>query len=167
MAATVQVNEYNGSSGTITANITNSNMGSVDAANLVPADYPIAAGTYSFEKWQRITVTDMGGSSKISSFKVWRTGALSGDDTHKTNAATNDYTATTTYTQPVNTQSTKATNTMPTSEPPSANIGIGGSLTGELTSAGSSDFFIHQIYVDENTTTGASTTINIKYTEVS
>jgi len=50
MAATVQVNEYNGSSGTITTNITNSNMGSVDAANLVPADYPIAAGTYSFEK---------------------------------------------------------------------------------------------------------------------
>ena len=44
MAATVQINEFNGAGETKTANITNSNMGSVDSVNLVAADNPIVPG---------------------------------------------------------------------------------------------------------------------------
>ena len=37
MAATVRINEYNGAGETATNNITNSNFGSTDAANLTAA----------------------------------------------------------------------------------------------------------------------------------
>lgn len=166
MAATVQISETNGSGATVTDNITNSNMGNVDSPNLVTTTYPITAGTYSYEKWQRLKLVNLGGSNKIMNIKVWRTGNLSGSDTHKTNAATSGYSAAT-YQTPVKTQSSIAVNDMPTSEPTGPNLGIGGSLSGELTSNGTySDYLVHQIYVDANTTAGASCTLNFKYEEV-
>ena len=166
MAATVQINEFNGAGQTKTASITNSNMGSTDAVNLTPASYPIAAGENSYEKYQKVEVTAMGGSSKVKTIKVWRTGSLSGSDAHVTNARESAYGGAETYATPVTSDSTKATQTMPSSEPTGANLGIGGSLTGELTAAGSSDFLVHQIQVDSGTTAGASTTLNFKYTEI-
>ena len=168
MAATTRICETNGTTGSPseTDSITNSNMGSIAAPNLVAADYPIAAGTNSYEKYQRLEVVSMGGSSAVKNIKVWRTGSLSGSDAHVTNARTSSYGGAETFTTPVNTTSTKATQTMPSSEPGSANLGIGGSLTGQLTSAGKSDYLIHQIQVNSSTTAGASTTMNYKYEEV-
>ena len=45
-----------------------------------------------------------------------------------------------TYATPVATAITGADQTMPTSEPGSANLGIGGSLSGALTGTGYSDY---------------------------
>lgn len=109
----------------------------------------------------------MGGDSKVDTLKVWRTGSLSGSDTHVTNARTTTYGGAPTYAQPVASAITGADQTMPTSEPGSANLGIGGSLSGEITSATNySDYLIHQLVMDAATTAGASTTMNYSYRRV-
>jgi len=58
-----------------------------------------------------------------------------------------------------------ATQTMPTAEPASANLGIGGSLSGSLTAAGSSDYLVHQLQTDGADTAGTTTTLNYQYDE--
>lgn len=166
MAATVRINEANGAGQTVTNNISNSNYGSTDAAALTAASYPITAGTNSYEKWQKLEVTNMGGSSKVKDIKVWYTGTLSGSDAIKTNARTSSYGGAATYATPTASASSVATQAMPTSAPATNNLGIGGSLTGELTSAGSTDYLVHQLQVDSATVAGASVTLNWRYTEV-
>ncbi len=165
MAATVQINEYNGVGETETADISNSNYGSNDSANLNTATYPISAGENSFEKWQKLEVTAMGGSTSINSIKVWRTGSLSGSDALVTNARTSSYGGAETYTTPTASTSTVADQTMP-SAAPTTNLGIGGSLAGSLTDVGFSDYLVTQLQVDPGTSAGASLTINWRYTEV-
>lgn len=166
MAATVEIDEFNGASaGTATHNITNSNMGSTDAANLDPVANPVTPGQNTYEKWQKIHVTAMGGSSKIDNLKVWRTGALGGAATHVTNARTASYGGAATAATPVATASTVATQAMPTSAPGSANLGIGGVLTGSLTATGSSDFLVHQIQTNAADTAGSTSTMNYQYDE--
>lgn len=166
MAATVRINEANGVGQTITNNISNSNFGSTDAANLVAATYPITANSYSYEKWQKFEVTAMGGSTKVKDLKVWYTGSLSGSDALETNARTSSYGGAATYATPINTNSSVASQTMPTSAPGTANLGIGGSLTGELSGTGSSDYLVMQLFVHSATTAGATPTINWRYTEI-
>lgn len=176
MVATVRINETNGTSpGTETTGITNSNYGSSDAANLTatsaPISVPASGYNYSYEKWQQLEVVSMGGASEIKNIKVWRSsGTPTGSDTHKGNQhetqATYDTTKQTTYSTPVNTASTIAVNTIPSSEPSGPNLGIGGSLTGSLTAAGKSDFWVHQLGVASSTTAGASMTITWQWDEV-
>jgi hypothetical protein len=166
MAATVEIDEGNGASaGTLTHSITNTNMGSVDSVNLDPVANPVTPGNNTFEKWQKIHVTAMGGSSKIDNLKVWRTGALGGAATHLTNARTSTYGGAPTGTTPVASASTFATQTMPTSVPGTANLGIGGSLTGNLVATGSSDFLVHQIQTNAADTAGSTSTMNYQYDE--
>jgi hypothetical protein len=165
MAATVVINEYNGAGATLTANITNTNMGSVDAANLDPVANPITPGNRSFVKYQKIDVTAMGGSSKIDNLKVWRTGALGGAATHVTNARTATYGGALSYATPVATAVTSVDQTMPTSVPGSANLGIGGSLTGSLTATGQSDYLAHQIVTNAADVAGSTSTMNYQYDE--
>lgn len=165
MAATARINEFNGASETKTNDITNTNMGSTDAVNLNPVTYPITPGENSFEKWQKIEITNMGGSSKIDNLKIWRTGALGGDAAHKTNARTTNYGGAETYAQPTASASSVADQNMPTSEPATANLGIGGSLTGALTDVGASDYLVHQIQTDADDTAGSSSTMNYQYDE--
>lgn len=165
MAATVQISESNGAGETITENVSNINMGSTDAANITAASYPITAGTYSYEKYNRVHLESLSGSTKIQNIKVWRTGDSLGSDTHKTSARESSYSEPS-YATPVNTVSSY-TQTMPTSEPTGANLGIDGSLTGALDADGEySDYLVHQIYVDAATTTGKSCTMNFKYEEI-
>lgn len=166
MAATVEIDERNGAApGSLTHNITNSNMGSLDEVNTDPVDNPIVAGDNSFEKWQLIHVTNMGGSSKIDNLKVWRTGALGANATHVTNARESSYGGAEVYDDPVDTVSTLADQTMPSSEPTGANLGIGGDLAGELTATGSSDYLIHQIQTTGSAVAGTTTTMNYQYDE--
>ena len=150
MAATVEVDEENGktSSPTLTHNISNSNMGSVDSSNLNPIANPIVPGKNSFEKWQLIHVIDMSTSSSINNIRVWRSGSLGANAIHLTNASNSSYGGETKYRTPADSTSTVAVFGMPTSAPGSANLGIGGSLTGNLTAAGYSDFLVHQIQTD-------------------
>lgn len=55
---------------------------------------------------------------------------------------------------------------MPTSEPATANLGIGGSLGGSLEEAGASDYLVHQIQTDAGDTAGSSSTMNYQYDEI-
>jgi hypothetical protein len=141
-------------------------MGSTDAVNLVAATYPIIAGQNSYEKFQKIEVTAMGGSTSVSNLKIWRTGALGGAAVHLTNARTTSYAGAATYATPVTTTSTKATQTMPTSEPGTANLGIAGTLSGTLTAVGYSDYLVHQIQTNAADTAGSTSTMNYQYDEV-
>lgn len=165
MAATVEIDESNGAGETVTHNITNSNMGSVDSVNLVAADNPIVPGDRSFIKYQQIDVTAMGGSSKIDNLKIWRVGALGGAATHVTNARETTYGGALTYATPVATAVTGVDQTMPTSEPSGANLGIGGSLTGSLTGTGQSDYLGHQIITNGADVAGSTSTMHYQYDE--
>jgi hypothetical protein len=165
MAATVEICESNGAGETISHNITNSNMGNTDAANLDPVAYPVTPGNRTYAKYQRVHVTAMGGSSKIDNLKIWRTGALGGSATHVTNGRTSAYGGAPTYATPVTTAISGSDQTMPTSAPSTANLGIGGSLTGSLTAAGYSDYLIHQIVSNAADTAGSTSTMNYQYDE--
>ena len=166
MSATVQINEYNGVGEDETANITNANMGSNDSANLDPVTYPISPGDNSYEKFHKVEVTAMGGSSQIDTLKVWRDGALGGSAVHLTNARLTSYGGAETYAQPVATDSSLATETMPSSSPAGANLGIGGALAGALTAAGLSDYLVHQIQTDAGDSAGSTSTLKLSYKEV-
>ena len=165
MAATVEIDEANGAGETLTHNITNSNMGNVDSVNLDPVAYPITPGDRSYIKYQKIHVTAMGGSSKIDNLKVWRDGALGGSATHVTNARTTSYGGALTYAQPVKTSVSGVDQTMPSSAPASANLGIGGSLSGSLTETGSSDYLGHQIVTNAGVVAGSTSTMYYQYDE--
>lgn len=165
MAATVEICESNGAGETVTHNVSNMNMGSTDAANLDPVANPITPGNRSFVKYHRLHVTAMGGSSKIDNIKTWRTGALGGSATHVTNARTASYGGALTYATPTASAVTGVDQTMPTSTPSSANVGIAGSLTGSLTGAGYSDYFAHQIVTNGADTAGSTSTQNVQYDE--
>jgi hypothetical protein len=172
MAATVSISESNGLTPTVTASVTNVNMGSTEAVNLVAADYPITAGNNSFEKWNRFNVTAMGGSSKIKTLKVWASAGLSANCTHKTNCRESSYDGAQVYDTsngPLATDRSATydyAQTMPTSTPSGANIGIGGSLTGELTATGYSDYIVMQIQTTASAVAGTSITMNYQYDEV-
>lgn len=165
MAATVEICESNGAGQTVSHNITNSNMGNTDAANLDPVAYPVTPGDRTYAKYQRIHVTNLGGSSKIDNLKVWRTGALGGAATHVTNARTSAYAGAPTYATPVTSAISGSDQTMPTSTPASANLGIGGALDGALTDVGYSDYLIHQIVTNAADVAGSTSTMSYQYDE--
>lgn len=165
MAATVEIDEANGAGETLTHNITNTNMGSTDTVNLDPVANPVVPGNNTYEKWQKIHVTGMGGSSAIDNLKIWRTSALGGSATHLTNARESTYGGAETYATPVATSSSVATQTMPTTEPTGANLGIAGSLSGQLTAIGSSDYLVHQVQTNGADTAGSTSTLNYQYDE--
>jgi len=163
--AVVEICESNGAGETITHNITDSDMGSTDAANLDPAANPVVAGENTVEKWQRFHLTDMGGASVIDVLKVWRDGALGGAATHVTNARETSYAGAATYATPIVTNSTVATQAMPEEEPTGANLGIAGSLAGQLIDVGYSDYLVHQIQTDAADTVGSTSNMNYQYNE--
>lgn len=167
MAAVVEIDEANGAGETLSHNITNSNMGSADEANTDPVANPIAPNTRTYIKYQKLHVTSMGGSSKIDNLKIWRTGSLGtgGTHNHYTNARTSSYGGALSYATPTRSAVTGVDQAMPTSAPGSANLGIGGSLAGSLTSTGSSDYLGHQITTDSSATAGSTTTMNYQWDE--
>lgn len=166
MAADVEICESNTVSETVAHDIANTNMGSIDDAELDPVANPIIAGNRSYAKYQRFHVVDMDTSSLINNLKVWRTGALGGAATHVTNARTSSYGGAATYATPVATAITGADQTMPTSEPGSANLGIGGSLSGDMDTDGDfSDYLIHQIITNGADVAGSTSTMNYQYDE--
>ena len=106
----------------------------------------------------------MGTSTKIDNIQIWKsTGALSlgsaGDLVTylKTSAYTEIVFAT-----PTAATSSQATITVPTADPGSANLGIAGSLTGDLSAAGYSDYFVSQVQVDSDAGIGAH--VQLQYT---
>ncbi len=165
MPAAIQINEYNTSGETKTANIANTNMGSSDEANLDPVAHPIDPGDNTFEKYQTFEVTSMGGSSLIDKIKVWRDGALGGDAEHKTNAKETAYSPAG-FATPTENESSVAVEEMPEASPDNPNLGIGGDLDGGFESAGESDLLVHQIQSNESDTAGSTSTLKFSYREV-
>lgn len=173
MAATVVIEERNGTSpGTPTLDPSNLNMGSTDASELTPASYPITAQAdgHSFEKYIRLQVSDLGGSTVVDNFKIWISnlgGGWKTDEGMSTNLVTTGYSAAS-YADPVETDSTVATEAMPEAEPAGPNLGISGSLAGQIISAPSySDFAIFQLDVSASTPAGSvnQKTITFQYDE--
>ena len=168
MAATFSWVESNLTAGD-TGVPTNLNLGSVNQRNLAPSTYPISAGSYSFSKWVQ---GDWSGSfTRIENLKFWMSGSGSGyvtDETLNVSATTGVYAGTSVYVTPTNGADAKAVVTMPTAEPGSANVGIGGSLSGSLASAGRSDFIVVQASIGVNAPAGAvqTKTWTLQYDEV-
>ena len=124
-----------------------------DATAANYTDHPITASDTanqgrSYEVWLRAHFT--GTFNKIDNLQFWMSTNFSpatGLTVYwKGNNVGN-------YATPVKTDSTVATNAVPTSDPGTANVSIGGSLSGALTEAGYSDYIVLQLDV---ATTAAS-----------
>ena len=165
MAATVQINEYNTVSETETTGVSNWNYGATDAANLTPASYPIRVTEHSFTKYWKLNVTNMGGSNKIDNIQIWKSaGAYGTDEGIQCSLRTSG------YSQPAfatPTQTVYTDQTMPVADPTTANLGIGGSLSGSITVAGMSDRMKSQLQTGAGTPVGnvAQKTFTIQYDE--
>lgn len=152
MAATVVLVEGNGVAGTPTADPANINFGSVDEAALTPEDHPIVAPANSFEKWLALAVTDFGGSSVVDNIRVYMSDtAFVTGETILANLKTTSYVPTTTYPGggPVDTTSAIAIEPIPTAAPVGPNLGIGGALSGQMTSGGdtNTDYLVMQMQI--------------------
>lgn len=160
MAATFAWIEYLATA-TSTATPTNLNLGSTLAANLAPSTYPITAGTYSYEKWVVANFSDT--FTRIENIQFWKSAGTY--VTGETIAWTGQKTA---YATPTNAVSSFATVAVPTADPATANVSIGGNLAGSLTSAGSSDFIILQASITTAASAGATNqkTFTLQYDEV-
>lgn len=164
MGATVQLAETNGPSGSSveTVDIANINFGSNDSAELAPSSYPIIAKTdgHAFEKWLRLYISDMGTSSQIDNLKIWLSnlgGGWKAGEGLSTNMRTSVYTAAS-YPAggPIETNSVDADQVTPESEPAGPNLGISGSLSGQITSAPNySDWCVLQLDVTASTPAGS------------
>lgn len=166
MVATVDISEQNGTSpGTTHDAVANINYGNNDQYEVVPASYPITVGNNSFEKYNRFHVSGMGGSNSIGNLQIWKSlgNYLTGEGI-QTNLRTSGY-VNTSYATP--TITTYTNQTLPVSNPGSANLGIAGTLGGTLTAAGYSDYWKHQLQSTTSTTPGSANqkTFTIQYDE--
>lgn len=153
MAATCVIDEYNGAGETEEDNITNINYGSVDSPNLTVSGNEITAGQNSFEKWNKMAFT--GTFNTVDNLKIWKnSGNYVTGETLDTNAREASYGGAETYVQPTQTTSTVATETMPITEPSGPNLGISGSLGGQLTGVGDSDYLVTQLQTTGSTPAG-------------
>jgi len=168
MAATVEFSETNGDVGAPSTHdaIANMNYGSNDSYEVVPATYPITAGTNSFTKYWRLHVTNMGGSNTINNLQFWKSaGAYVASEGIQCSLRTAGYSAPA-YATP--TQVTYTDQVMPVANPGAANLGIGGSTGGSITTAPS-----YSDYVKSQLQTGAGSppgnvnqkTLSLQYDE--
>jgi hypothetical protein len=160
--------EYNLTAGD-TGVPTNLNLGSTNARNLAPSTYPITAGTRSFSKWVRGNWS--GTFTRIENLQFWCSDSGTGYVTGETlmySGTTSSYDGTSTYATPTTNADLQAVNAMVFSDPGAANIGIGGSLTGSLESAGNSDFIVIQASITGAASAGATQTKTfvLQYDEV-
>jgi hypothetical protein len=146
---------------TATATPTNLNFGSTLAVNLAPSTYPITAGTYSYEKWVKAAFS--GTFTRIENVQFWKSAGayVTGETINFTGQGT-------TFAAPTTSASSYATSAVGTSAPGTANVSIGGSLSGSLTTAGSTDFMILQTSVTSAASAGATNqkTFTVQYDEI-
>ena len=151
MSANFNWNQYNGANTAETSIGTGGNIFnfmSVDSAGTTGYDSnPITAGKNSMEVYLKADFT--GTFNKINNLQFWRSTDFS-PNTGLTLKWKNH--GTTGYIQPTTATSTVATDAIPTSDPGSENVYIGGTAAGELTAAGMSDYIVLQL----QTTTAAA-----------
>lgn len=160
MAATLGFVEYLDDE-TTTATPTNLNMGSTLAANISASLYPITAGSSSYEKWIKLHFS--GTFTRIENLQFWKSAG-----SYVTGESIVWEGEQTTYATPTNAASTIATTAVPTADPGTANVSIGGSLSGSLTAEGDSDFIVLQTAITGAASAGSTNlkTFVIQYDEV-
>jgi hypothetical protein len=169
MAATVVLSESNGTTPTVTDSISRGDWLSADSVGTSDkrATYPItkpgSGYAYSYEKWHRLKVTAMGGSTQVDTIRHYISDSAPGGGwTLHTSASTGTPSNKTfdTVNGPEAPALTECPNAMPTSDPAAANI------SGTITEAGYSGYVVSQARVDDTATAGFSKTITWKYSEV-
>lgn len=143
MAAQVYISESNGAGEVVTDNISNINFGSVDQPNIVAANHPIIVSEYSYGKYLRFKVNNMGGSTTIKDFRNWASiyVPVTGERLREQNFVVVG--AAITYVQPD--QFSIGSTTIPLADPGSPNVDIGGVLAGTIVAAPAySGYFIMQ-----------------------
>ena len=149
MAATFNWSQRNGAGGTSTLLGASGNLWNFKANDTaIAADYsanPVTAGQNSMEVWLRAYIS--GGFNQVRDFRFWMSTAFSPMTGLSVKCKPNQVI----YLQPSAGTSSIATSSIPTSDPGSANVSIGGSLTSCLTSCGYSDHIVIQV----QTTTAA------------
>ena len=138
------------------------NFKSVDSAGI--ADYaanPITAGNNSFEVWLRGHFT--GTFNRVDDVRVWQSTNFSPSTGLQIFWAGQQVI----FLQPSQGTSSIATSSIPTSDPGSANVSIGGSLSGSLTTSGFTDHVVLQLRTTSAAPAGDTslTTITMSYTE--
>ena len=172
MVSTFSWVEYTATPGNASASgvPTNLNLGSTNAVDLAPSTYPITAGTYSYAKWVRGMWT--GSFTRVDNIQFWKSaGDYVGSEALNTSVTTGTFSATD-FLTPTNDQETKASVAMPTADPGTQNVGVGGSLTGSITSstAGSNecDYIVIQASIGAGASAGATNTktFTLQYDEI-
>lgn len=137
MVSTFYFAEGNSTAPGTIGSVGNFNFGTTDAKELTPASYPITAGNNSYEKW--IVGSWSGTFTKISNGQFFMSAGSYG------NTEVIKWTGSATlYTQPTTSASSFAVGSVPTSDPGTANVTFGSSLTGSLVAPGRSDWVVMQ-----------------------
>ena len=151
MAATFNwAQTYGSSPGTVSSLGASGNLFNFKRADDATAanysSYPITAGDKSYEVWLRAKFT--GTFNKIDNIQFWRSTDFSPNTGLSLKWGDGGVSA---YATPV-TGTNKATTDIPTSDPGSANVSIGGNITGNLSASGYTDYIVLQL----NTTSAAA-----------
>lgn len=165
MAATFNWNQRNGAAGTATDLGSAGNLANFKTTDTTGiGDYaanPISAGNNSMEVVLRGHFT--GTFNQIRDFRFWQSTAFSPSTGLQVFFSGTQVI----YLQPTTGTSSIATSSIPTTDPGSANVSVGGSLTGCLTTSG----FTDHIYLQLRTTVSAPAgdtslaTFTLSYTE--
>jgi len=161
MATTFSWQEQNADG--ITGSIANINFGSSDGENLVALDYPITAGSNSFEKY--ISGSFGGTFTKILNVQFWKSAGtyVTGETIFWTGSAT-------AFVAPIGNEvvSTVAVGSVPVANPATANVSIGGALAGSLIAIGSTDFIVMQTRTTTSTPAGSvnQKTFTLQFDEI-
>lgn len=131
------------------------------SSNPITASDTANAGR-SYEVWMRAHFT--GTFNKIDNLQFWMSTNFSPSTGLTVYWKGNNAGS---YATPVKTDSTVATATVPTSDPGTANVSIGTSLSGNLTSAGYSDYIVLQLDVATTASPGDTSlaTFTLQYDE--
>lgn len=156
VVATVHIAESNGSGETVTDNISNLNLVSVDAAESSSSANPVTAGNRSYQKWIRYELHAINDSNKIDNFQVWMTPEPSTTGVSyvtnlQTSSPPNDA-----YQTPStdDEDSTLTDQSIPTSDPVTWNIGVSGADTGLSSNGTYSDYIVIQLVTTGSTPPG-------------
>lgn len=139
------------------------NFKSIDDATA--ANYssnPVTAGLNSYEVWLRAHFT--GTFNTIENLQFWMSTDFSPNTGLTLKYKANNQTS---YVTPTASTSSVATTAMPTSDPGTANVSIGGSLSGTLSAAGYSDYIVIQLQTTTSAAAGDTSlaTFTLQYDE--
>jgi hypothetical protein len=149
MAAIVEIDESNGATEVVSHDVASLAMGMTDATGMTPG----AAGarqtpsSSSMAKMLRVHLTALGGGLGIAGLRVYCDPSVAGWSLYSNaSAVAGTYAGSklTTYLAP-SVAAGPVPNALPVADPGSPNLGIAGSLTGQLTAPGWSDYLRLQL----------------------